>query len=223
MVLAVMLLVEAVTLSDISGLKEGLSSDRCRQPSQHPSIRPRRSAGSPGAAHPRRVKYVPAASLPNVGRSAWTGHPARAAVTPSSTDRRPPGTPEVLSRARCGWARFAVRTGRWTGWLSRRAGLGAGSIIGGRVTLFLDRGALNGLAAGRRVVLVSGTNGKTTTSHLLAAALRSTGDPVAHNASISRRTRAASAERSGTNVPSQSAMQVSKRRSRVTLRLAPRQ
>jgi UDP-N-acetylmuramyl tripeptide synthase len=60
--------------------------------------------------------------------------------------------------------------------------LGAGSIIGGRVTLLLDRGALTGLAAGRRVVIVSGTNGKTTTSHLLAAALRISG-PVAHNAS----------------------------------------
>jgi lipid II isoglutaminyl synthase (glutamine-hydrolysing) len=89
----------------------------------------------------------------------------------------------VLSQVRRGWARFAVRTGRWTGRLSRRAGLGAGSIIGGRVTLLLDRGALTGLAAGRRVVLVSGTNGKTTTSHLLAAALRTTGGPVAHNAS----------------------------------------
>ena len=50
-----------------------------------------------------------------------------------------------------------------------------------------------------------------------------TSKPVAHNASISRRTRVASAERSGTNVPSQSAMQVSKRRSRVTRLLASRQ
>jgi len=59
-------------------------------------------------------------------------------------------------------------------------GVGAGSIIGGRVTLLLDPGALSGLAVGRRVVLVSGTNGKTTTSHLLAAALRTSGR-VAHN------------------------------------------
>jgi UDP-N-acetylmuramyl tripeptide synthase len=60
-------------------------------------------------------------------------------------------------------------------------GLGAGSIIGGRVTLALDRHALQHLASGRRVVLVSGTNGKTTTSHLVAAAVRTTGR-VAHNA-----------------------------------------
>jgi UDP-N-acetylmuramyl tripeptide synthase len=66
--------------------------------------------------------------------------------------------------------------------VSRRAGLGAGGIIGGRVTLALHPSALSRLAAGRRVVLVSGTNGKTTTSHLLAAALRTAG-PVVHNAS----------------------------------------
>ena len=59
--------------------------------------------------------------------------------------------------------------------------MGEGSIIGGRVTLALDPDALHRLARGRRVVLVSGTNGKTTTSHLLAAALRTAGR-VAHNA-----------------------------------------
>jgi UDP-N-acetylmuramyl tripeptide synthase len=65
--------------------------------------------------------------------------------------------------------------------LSRRLGLGAGSIIGGRVTLVMDRQALRRLATGRRVVLVSGTNGKTTTSHLVAGAVRTAGR-VAHNA-----------------------------------------
>ncbi|MGH8917754.1 MAG: MurT ligase domain-containing protein [Actinomycetes bacterium] len=49
------------------------------------------------------------------------------------------------------------------------------------MTLALDPLALRRLAAGRRVVLVSGTNGKTTTSHLVAAAVRTVG-PVAHNA-----------------------------------------
>jgi UDP-N-acetylmuramyl tripeptide synthase len=49
------------------------------------------------------------------------------------------------------------------------------------VTLALDPLALSRLAAGRQVVLVSGTNGKTTTAHMAAAALRSLG-PVAHNA-----------------------------------------
>jgi UDP-N-acetylmuramyl tripeptide synthase len=65
--------------------------------------------------------------------------------------------------------------------LSRRAGLGSGPIIGGRVTLALYPGALGALSESRQVVLVSGTNGKTTTSHMLAAALRLS-ESVAHNA-----------------------------------------
>ncbi|MDT7621501.1 MAG: hypothetical protein QOF99_2402, partial [Pseudonocardiales bacterium] len=75
-----------------------------------------------------------------------------------------------------------MRAGQAVAALSRRAGRGSGSIIGGRVTLALDPSALRRLAAGRRVVLVSGTNGKTTTSHMLAAALGNLG-AVAHNAS----------------------------------------
>jgi UDP-N-acetylmuramyl tripeptide synthase len=77
---------------------------------------------------------------------------------------------------------LAVRAGLGTARLSRRLGAGEGSIIGGRVTLALHPAALTQLASGRQVVLVSGTNGKTTTSHLIAAALRTLG-PVAHNAS----------------------------------------
>ncbi len=76
--------------------------------------------------------------------------------------------------------RSAVRAGRLAASLSRRLGLGEGAVIGARLTLALDRHALARLAAGRRVVLVTGTNGKTTTAHLLAAALRALG-PVAHN------------------------------------------
>ncbi|NMI01663.1 DUF1727 domain-containing protein [Pseudonocardia sp. K10HN5] len=75
-----------------------------------------------------------------------------------------------------------MAAGRGAAWLSRRLGLGQGSIITGRVALLLYPGLLGRLAAGKTVVLVSGTNGKTTTSHLLAAALRSAG-PTAHNLS----------------------------------------
>ncbi|AEA22325.1 domain of unknown function DUF1727 [Pseudonocardia dioxanivorans CB1190] len=78
-------------------------------------------------------------------------------------------------------SRMALRAGRWTAGLSRRLGRGEGAIIGGRVTLALDPSALRRLAHRRRVVLVSGTNGKTTTSHLLATLLRTSGS-VAHNA-----------------------------------------
>jgi CobQ-like glutamine amidotransferase family enzyme/UDP-N-acetylmuramyl tripeptide synthase len=61
---------------------------------------------------------------------------------------------------------------------SRRLRLGGGSVIGGRAGLAVDRGALAALAEGRRVALLSGTNGKTTTTRLLAAAMATSG-PVA--------------------------------------------
>ena len=79
-------------------------------------------------------------------------------------------------------AATALGVGRLAGELSRRSGLGAGGTVGGRVALALDSRALARLAEGRRVLLVTGTNGKTTTAHMLAAALRTTG-PVAHNSS----------------------------------------
>ena len=64
--------------------------------------------------------------------------------------------------------------------VSRLTGRGGGAVIGGRVALALDKGALPKLAAGRSLYLVSGTNGKTTTTALLAAAL-STAGPIVHN------------------------------------------
>jgi UDP-N-acetylmuramyl tripeptide synthase len=65
--------------------------------------------------------------------------------------------------------------------MSRVTGRGGGAVIGGRVALALDKGALGRLAAGRSLFLVSGTNGKTTTTALLAAALGTAG-PVVTNA-----------------------------------------
>jgi UDP-N-acetylmuramyl tripeptide synthase len=53
-------------------------------------------------------------------------------------------------------------------------------VIGGRAILAIDPGALRRLAEGRDVALVSGTNGKTTTTSLLAAALAVDG-PVVTN------------------------------------------
>ena len=75
----------------------------------------------------------------------------------------------------------AVRAGRATAWLSRRTGRGAGGIIGGRVTLVLDPDALRRLTVGRRVVVVTGTNGKTTTTAMTASILRQLAE-VATNA-----------------------------------------
>jgi UDP-N-acetylmuramyl tripeptide synthase len=64
--------------------------------------------------------------------------------------------------------------------VSRLTGRGGGAVIGGRVALTLDKGALAKLANGRSLYLVSGTNGKTTTTALLAAALATAG-PIVHN------------------------------------------
>src|ERR1700693_2852282 len=76
--------------------------------------------------------------------------------------------------------RLAAHAGSLTAPLSRRRGRGEGTVIGGRVSLLVDPDALARLGAGRVVCLVSGTNGKTTTTRLLAAALATAG-PVAVN------------------------------------------
>jgi lipid II isoglutaminyl synthase (glutamine-hydrolysing) len=64
--------------------------------------------------------------------------------------------------------------------LSRATGRGDGAVIGGRVGQMIDPNFLANLAAGRRIALISGTNGKTTTTRLTAAALGVLG-PVATN------------------------------------------
>ena len=66
--------------------------------------------------------------------------------------------------------------------LSRAARLGSGTVIGGRVALALDPPALAELGRGRVLACVSGTNGKTTTTRLLATAL-SRLHPVVSNSS----------------------------------------
>ncbi|MFC3987853.1 Mur ligase family protein [Actinoplanes siamensis] len=55
--------------------------------------------------------------------------------------------------------------------LSRAAGRGDGSVIGGWIGLKIDPDLLAHLSSGRAVALVSGTNGKTTTTRLTAAAV----------------------------------------------------
>jgi lipid II isoglutaminyl synthase (glutamine-hydrolysing) len=77
--------------------------------------------------------------------------------------------------------RLAVAAGRLAGWSSRVTGRGAGATISGRVLNAMAPDALAELAQGQRVVLVSATNGKTTTTRLLAAALEAAGQPVISN------------------------------------------
>jgi UDP-N-acetylmuramyl tripeptide synthase len=85
-------------------------------------------------------------------------------------------------------ARLAAATvaGRLAATASRIAGRGSGASIKGRVMMTLDPAALRKLLANKRIAMVSGTNGKTTTTHFLAAAVRASLGPEAkrmvHNA-----------------------------------------
>ncbi len=58
---------------------------------------------------------------------------------------------------------------RGANWASRAAHRGAGTVAGGQIGLKIAPDLLASLAVGRTVVLVSGTNGKTTTTALIAA------------------------------------------------------
>lgn len=77
----------------------------------------------------------------------------------------------------------AVLAGRAASGLSRRLGRGGGTVIAGHVVPRLAPDALAQLSAAlpQGVVLVSGTNGKTTTSRLLAQVLEGSGRRVVHN------------------------------------------
>lgn len=55
---------------------------------------------------------------------------------------------------------------------SRATGRGAGGMIGGLVANAIDPSIMNDLGGGRPVALVTGTNGKSTTTRMLTAALR---------------------------------------------------
>jgi UDP-N-acetylmuramyl tripeptide synthase len=93
-------------------------------------------------------------------------------------------------------ARLASTVSRTASALSRAAGRGDGSVIGGWLGLKIDPDLLKHLAAGRQVALVSGTNGKTTTTRLTAAAMGVLGDvatnslganmPTGHTSALAR-------------------------------------
>ena len=89
---------------------------------------------------------------------------------------------------RAGRARLLAATtaGRLAQLASRVTGRGSGASIRGQVMMRLDPAALAKLVQGKRVAMVSGTNGKTTTTHFLAAAVRAhlgdDGGRLVHNA-----------------------------------------
>jgi len=76
--------------------------------------------------------------------------------------------------------RAALALGSSARWASRVTGRGAGAMIGGLVAMTPDRSILGQLGAGRRTAIITGTNGKSTTTRMVAAALTTMG-PVATN------------------------------------------
>ncbi len=73
-----------------------------------------------------------------------------------------------------------MAAGRIVASASRFVHFGTGSVIGGRVSLLIDRNLLAELTSSREVAIVSATNGKTTTTKLLSTALGSR-QPVVSN------------------------------------------
>ncbi len=90
-------------------------------------------------------------------------------MTSSPADLRPPLRLRATALAMRGVAGSARRAGR------------GGSVLGGHVGLWLDPELLGHLAHHRRIITISATNGKTTTTRLLHAAL-SVDAPVLTNA-----------------------------------------
>src|SRR5437763_7844698 len=76
--------------------------------------------------------------------------------------------------------KLAIAAGRAASGASRLLGRGGGNVIAGHVARRLDPQILRRLGAWRDVVTVTGTNGKTTTTAMLRAALAER-SPVASN------------------------------------------
>ncbi|GAC79000.1 UDP-N-acetylmuramyl tripeptide synthase [Gordonia malaquae] len=82
-----------------------------------------------------------------------------------------PDAPRLPIRTRTALA--AAASARWA---SRTAGRGKGSMIGGLIAEKIDPKIMARLAAGKKTALITGTNGKSTTTRMTAAALATIGD-----------------------------------------------
>jgi UDP-N-acetylmuramyl tripeptide synthase len=76
-----------------------------------------------------------------------------------------------------------IAAARAVGELARRAGRGGGTSLPGKLLMALEPGAITELSARlpRGSVVISATNGKTTTAAMVASVLRQAGIPVVHN------------------------------------------
>lgn len=118
-------------------------------------------------------------SLPGIGESDTLGGMGENGPMPLPenppaplTATRPGASSRVTRRSRDPRLAVASVAGRLAAFASRLAGRGTGTAIRGQVMLTLDPKALAKQLVSRRIAMVSGTNGKTTTTHLLAASVR---------------------------------------------------
>lgn len=107
--------------------------------------------------------------------------------------------------------RLAVVAGRAAGRLSRATGRGKGATISGRVINALAPRALDELAQAHRVVLVSATNGKTTTTRLLATVLQAAGMRVVTNSTGANLTSGIAPTLASAREPSTAVLEVDER------------
>jgi lipid II isoglutaminyl synthase (glutamine-hydrolysing) len=106
----------------------------------------------------------------------------------SRRERSPPGPVVVVTTSPTAGVHgspgsrpaLATCAARAAATLARRARGGSGTVIGGRVLLAVAPEAVSRLSHGRRIVLITGTNGKSTTTALTVAALDD-GRPLAAN------------------------------------------
>jgi UDP-N-acetylmuramyl tripeptide synthase len=98
----------------------------------------------------------------------------RSGLVPATSSLRPVVSPsgELAYGRMTLRTRLGVLVATGLNRVSRRLGAGQGTVLGGRAGLAIAPRGLGELARGRVVVLVSGTNGKTTTTALLTTALR---------------------------------------------------
>ena len=113
---------------------------------------------------------------PGCGSQRQDGTAIRQASAGDAACRAPKMPGMVTARGR-----IALAAGAAARWSSRVTGRGAGAMIGGLVAMTLDKSILRQLGESRRTAIVTGTNGKSTTTRMTAAALGTLG-PVATNA-----------------------------------------
>ncbi|MBE7162995.1 MAG: DUF1727 domain-containing protein, partial [Williamsia herbipolensis] len=74
--------------------------------------------------------------------------------------------------------RTALAAAAGARWASQRTGRGKGSMIGGLIAARIDPSIMQRLAAGKRTAVVTGTNGKSTTTKMTTAALGTLGEVI---------------------------------------------